>query len=112
MVLADTDLTTGDLFMLAYYLHNPEMDSYTADVWILLEVNDHYWCYPSWISLETAVDFSAGIEVLSGASYYEEVLNFEWPDASGGIECIFYGAAFEPGTFDFIGDLQVIHWSY
>ena len=88
-------------------LHNPEMNSYTADAWILLEVNDHFRCNPSWISLKTAVDFAPGIEVVSSSSYYEEVLNFEWPDTEVGIECMFFVAAFEPGRFDFIGNYRI-----
>ena len=46
-------------------------------------------------------------------SYHEEVLNFNWPEDAGAASGLkFYGAAFEPETFVFIGELQVINWLY
>jgi len=41
------------------------------------------------------------------------VLQFDWPAGVGAADGLeFIGCAFEPGSWDMIGDLQYILWNY
>lgn len=53
------------------------------------------------------------VPVSAGEYYHESVLNFEWPTINGNAPGLyFYGVAMHAGTFDFIGDLQVLECEY
>jgi len=113
LILDDRELKRGDLFHLHFYLHNPDSVSYSADVWVLLDVMGAFWCYPSWVSMNESVDFNPNIEVDSQSSYHEDVLSFDWPEVSGSVTGLqFYGAAFQPDSFEIIGEIQIIEWAY
>ncbi len=107
----DILLQAGDRFQLSLLLHNPESESYRADIWILLDVFGSYWCYPSWVPLTEDVDYQAFVYAAAESSYYEEVLDFTWPDGAGAQSGLrFFGAAFEAGSYEFIGELAIVNW--
>lgn len=113
LILDDTTLFPGDTFHLHYYLHNPDGVEYVADVWILLDVYGVYWCFPEWVNLEDGYDFRPEVNIDPAASYHENVLLFQWPGNCGSSSGLrFLGAAFVPGSFEIIGDLQIINWEY
>ena len=109
----DHDLQAEDTFYLHFYLHNPDNEQYLTDVWILLDIYSEYWFWPSWRSAGDGIDFKEDMVVAPNTSYHEEVLNFAWPVISGSADGLgFWGAAFLPDSYDFIGDLQYIEWEY
>ncbi len=113
LLLDDTQLETGDPFYLHYYLHNPDSAAYDADAWVLLDVFGDIWFYPSWTSMNDGVDYEANITVDPFSSFHEIILYMHWPSGLGAASGLkFYGAAFEAGSFDLIGDFQSIDWGY
>ncbi|MBN1552950.1 DUF4185 domain-containing protein, partial [bacterium] len=113
LFLEDRTLTPGDCFDLHYILINTSDISYSADIWIILDVFGSYWCYPSWIPLNEDIDYKAGIVVVPGKPYHETVLYFFWPNVTGPFSGLyFYAAAFHSNTFNLIGSINSIEWSY
>ena len=111
--MSDTDITAGDVFHLHYLLHNPELTAYQADVWIILEAFGDMFLYPSWVNIKDGIDYSAGVTVDPISSYHYSALLFIWPeDVTGSAMLRFYGAAFESGSYSFIGDIEVIEFQY
>ncbi|MBN1354987.1 hypothetical protein JXA40_01825 [bacterium] len=112
LIMTDTDLQAGDEFHLYFHLHNPESTAYDTDVYLLLGVYGSYWCWPSWDSIFEHLDYQV-FNVPEMQTVTEEVLQFTWPagvGTLGGLE--FIGCAFEPGSWNMIGTLQYIMWSY
>jgi len=110
--LDDRDLVAGDRFHLHLVLHNPEQADFAADAYVLLGVHGDFWSWPSWIPLEDGVDYQA---VFCGAMTAQPMtlLDFSWPAGAGtaaGLE--FYGALFEPSSFNMIGNLAYIEWEF
>ncbi len=113
LLMDNTLLEGGDIFHLHYNLHNPGIDAYMADVWIILDVYENYFLYPSWVNLEDGIDFEEAVTAPAVTSLHKTVLLFQWPyDVGSASNLYFYGAAFHHGTFDFIGDLGTIEWAY
>jgi hypothetical protein len=110
--LDDTQLSSGDNFHLYFFLHNPENTAYDCDAYLLLGVYGMYWCWPSWVEITTDID-SEAYTVPSMGSITEECLQFAWPQDIGSAEGLeFIGCIFEPGSWNMIGDVQYIQWSY
>ncbi|MBN1355165.1 hypothetical protein JXA40_02730 [bacterium] len=81
-VLDDTRLTAGDRFHLHCTVNNPQPD--------LLNVPLEGY------AVET-----------------ETVLDFTWPQVGGSADgLMFYGLCCRASSFDFVGDLQIVPWSY
>jgi len=110
--MADTELQAGEELYLHFYLHNPGPAPYQGDAYVVLEFSGAYWFWPSWIPMSEGIDYRT-IDVPARSSYHEDVLRFVWPPGVGSASGLhFYGALFQPGTFDLIGEIQVITWSY
>ncbi len=110
LAMEDIDLGAGDELYLHMFLYNPDDTEYTADTYILLGLYDNYWCWPSWTDINSGLD-SELRTVPAMTSLHEDILLFEWPSGIGVINPIyFYGALFEPGTWNLIGEVQVIQW--
>ena len=113
LILEDRDLVQGDEFYLHYYLDNSSSDAYTADVWILMDVLGEYYCYPTWVNINSGVDYLENKLVASHGLYHEDILKFEWPAVDGALGGLFfYGASFDAGTFNIIGELRILEWQY
>jgi hypothetical protein len=106
--LADDNLVPGDLFQLDARAGNPSAQVLTADEYIVLDVFGAYYFYPAWTqSLQSRL-----VSVEPGTEMHHTVLSFYWPDNAGSaVGLYFYGALFEPSTFDLI-DLDSIFWSF
>jgi Peptidase family C25/Propeptide_C25 len=112
LIMEDLDLGAGDELYLHMYLHNPEGTPYDCDAYILLGVYGSFWCWPSWTNLSHGVDYEQ-YTVPAITSLHEDILRFTWPGGVGqSTGCAFIGAVFEPGTWEIIGDIQVINWEY
>ncbi|MBN1355722.1 hypothetical protein JXA40_05550 [bacterium] len=112
LMMADLVLEAGDAFYLHMYLHNPDSGSYDCDAYILLGLFGNFWCWPSWIDVYQGID-SVRYTVPAAFSYHEDILRFTWPAGVGASAgCTFIGAAFEPETWNLIGDIQVLNWEY
>jgi subtilisin family serine protease len=112
LIMADTELQAGEELYLHFYLHNPGPAPYQGDAYVVLEFSGAYWFWPSWIPMSEGIDYRT-IDVPARSSYHEDVLRFVWPPGVGSASGLhFYGALFQPGTFDLIGEIQVITWSY
>jgi hypothetical protein len=112
LVMSDKDLATGDEFHLYFYLHNPDTEAYSCDAYVLLGVYGMYWCWPSWASLDQAIDCKR-FDVPASDSVLQEVLQFDWPAGVGQATNLeFIGCAFEPSAWDMIGELNYFTWGY
>lgn len=110
--LNGTDFGAGDTFHLYFELGNPGSEQMVSDVYLLLGVYGYFWCWPSWCDLQSDID-SKQMTVDPGSIVSEDVLNFVWPTETGSASGLyFYGAAFQAGSFDLIGDVQIIEWAY
>jgi len=107
-------ITPGTLFQLEYFIHNAGSEDFMADVYIILDVYGSFWCYPGWTNINDQLDFKSNINVAPGYyRYHETVLRFTWPDNAGSAMGLkFYGAAFDAGSFNLIGDLNMIDWGF
>jgi hypothetical protein len=112
LILDDHNLTAGERFNLHILLHNPGPADYEADAYILLDVYGDYWSWPNWKNISEGLDHTA-VTCPAMSSLPQAVLDFTWPEGAGtASELAFFGALFEPDTFDMIGDLQFIMWGF
>jgi hypothetical protein len=71
-----------------------------------------YYCWPTWSDLIQKLDFKQ-VTVPAESSETESILQFTWPeDIGAGPILHFYGALFAPGTWDLIGDVQIVQFTY
>jgi Arylsulfotransferase (ASST) len=111
LTMDDIDLQEGDLFHL-YFTLGPQDSAMTMDAYVILGVGDMFWCWPSWNTIESGLDYTS-YDIPAGDIQAFDVLNFSWPGVEGSASgLVFYGAAFTEGTFDVIGDYQVIAFGY
>jgi hypothetical protein len=113
LMLDDTMIEDGDLFHLHYNVYNPTDTAYNADIWIILDVYGQLFMYPSWVNIEDNVDYRANVMIDPMTIHHRAALLFIWPSDVGAADGLyFHGAATSAGTFDFIGDVHSIMWSY
>lgn len=113
LTMSDVDLVSGDSFNLDMFIVNFTGSPFTADIYILLNVGTAFWCYPSWCSTESDLDYLEAVEVPHGTNSHESILSFIWPDGVGSASGLyFYGASFHTSTFDLIGTVQAIPWQF
>lgn len=113
MILAmdDRDLWKGDRFYLHFTLGS-ELNAASMDAYVILNAGGYFWCWPSWKPMDAGLD-SENYTIPAGQSLAIDVLDFDWPQVEGSASgLVFYGAAFTEGTFDLIGDVQVIEFGY
>lgn len=112
LTMPDLDLEAGETFMLEMDRCNPDTNVMSCDAYLLLDVYGVYWSWPSWQPLDNGLD-SMHYDMNAASQDHETILNFEWPAGAGSASGLsFYGAMFHPGTWELIGDLQHISWSY
>ncbi|MBN1355162.1 hypothetical protein JXA40_02715 [bacterium] len=113
LVLDDTRLTAGDRFHLHCIITNPQPDPLNVDLFIILDVYGQFWCWPSWQPIETGLDGMMNVPLEGYAVETETVLDFTWPQVGGSADgLMFYGLCCRASSFDFVGDLQIVPWSY
>ena len=69
-----------------------------VDLYVLLQVLDDFWCYPSWQNISQGLDQEA---LTVGAGMDEDrglIPQFSMPAVSSFGPLYFYAAMFEPGT--------------
>jgi hypothetical protein len=111
LMMEDVDLQEGDHFHL-YFSLGPQGSTMTMDAYVILGVGNAFWCWPSWNTIESGLDHNT-YDVPAGEILGVEVLDFYWPAVDGSASGLyFYGAAFDEGTFDVIGEFQVIDFQY
>lgn len=111
LFLDDRHLSEGDAFNL-YFTLWPDSATYVADAYVLMDVYGLYFSWPQWTTLDQGLG-SQLYTVYPGNAVQETVLGFTWPSVDGsGSNLFFYGAVMRQGTYDIIGDLQVIEFSY
>lgn len=112
LYMSDTDLEAGDDFHLFFDLYNPWVESRDWDVYLLLQVGEDYWCWPSWINISDGLDYQR-MTLNTLEIQRIEVLQFQWPSGVGSADGLtFIGAVFEADTWNFVGDVQVVSWRY
>jgi len=113
LFLEDPVLTAGELFSLNYSLNNPSNIPMEADVFILLQIEDVFWSFPTWRPLDQGLDAEVGVHVDPYSGIEEVVLECTWPELSGTEGSFtFIGAACETGTYNFIGDIDYAEGMY
>lgn len=105
----------GDAFILNMIVQNYLSTTLAADTYILLQVFDQYFSYPTWGNIDAGLTFenrsySYGINTLN-------VFTFDWPSGAGTLTegLYFYAALFEPGTLDVatvIGNIPAISFGF
>jgi Peptidase family C25 len=112
LTLEDRDLEEGDEFYLHFDLYNPDPQSFECDVYLLLGVYGHYWCWPEWCDIHEAIDYRR-YRVGAESIHHEDVLQFFWPAGTGTASDLeFIGAVFMPDTWEIVGELQYLLWEY
>ena len=112
LVMNDTHLSTGDRFLLDMRVSNREPDTITGDVYILLDVAGSFFCWPSWRPVAEGLDKRIYV-IAPGTSATGTVLDFIWPPVDGSMTGLhFFGAMFRHDSFDLLGSVSVIEWSY
>jgi len=108
LVMADTDLHTGDLFLLERECGNPLETLLTADEYIILDVFGLYWFWPGWTQNLDKMQ----LDLSSGEHRNDTILTFVWPENTGsGSGLRFWGAILFAQTMDLI-DYDVVEWAY
>ncbi|MBN2053605.1 aryl-sulfate sulfotransferase [bacterium] len=111
LMLEDDHLDYGDRCYLHFTI-GPRLNATEMDVYLLLDVFGEYWCWPEWRPLDEGIDYGT-YSLDAWETVAEDVLDFTWPMVEGtGAGLLFYGAAFARDTFDLLGELQVIEFSY
>ncbi|MBN1550331.1 hypothetical protein JW979_02630 [bacterium] len=112
LVLDDNELEAGDTFHLHMFLYNPDPYPYDGDVYVLLQITDSYWCWPSWCNLNTHLDFTT-YTIPARTIVTDQILQFTWPQNAGsGGPYAFIAAMFSSGTWNLVGDVQIENWTY
>lgn len=112
LTLSDPILSSGDVFDLRFALFNDSMQTATWDAFVVLDVYGHCWFWPSWKDMNAGLDKTSYL-IHGGEKRFETVLQFEWPAGVGSAgDLKFYGAVFTENTWNLIGTLQMIEWSY
>ncbi len=94
----------GDPFELYGYVYNPG-STVQAQRWVLMQIFDMFWAWPSWIELDQGFDFM-DVTIPSGHSR-DQFLAFEWPNVDGEFDGILFWFAHLNnqgqllGTFDY-----------
>jgi hypothetical protein len=108
LMLRDSNLAPLDLFRLKRILGNPLNVPLNVDEYIILDIADNYWFWPSWSNEAGYQSWSLD----SDRCAYETILTFTWPEISGSAPGLrFWGAALEQGTSNLI-DYDLVNWSY
>ncbi|MBN1552823.1 PKD domain-containing protein [bacterium] len=97
----------GDFFDLQIDITNPATAK-SVDLYILLAVYGYYYFYPAWTE---NLAFN-NINLPASDIYNEIIMQFDWPSAGAGSGLFFYAAMFEPGTFDLVGNLDIVEFCY
>ena len=106
--MPDRHLSLGDTFLLDCACANPLAASFVFDEFVILDVYQNYWFWPSW---SQSVDFRPA--TLDPDSFSKTgILTFVWPETDGGAEGLrFWGGMVNPGAQTLI-DYDVVEWSY
>ena len=111
LFLDDRSLSAGDRFKL-YFTLWPDSSTYLTDAYLLLDVYGLYFSWPAWQPLDAGLG-SQSYTVYPGNAVHEAVFDFSWPAVEGSADGLyFYAVAMRKGTYEMIGDLQVIRFSY
>jgi len=87
----------GDVCSLSLTVYNPGT-SQTVDLYILLDVLEEYWCFPSWRNLDSGIDFQR-LTVDAGLSESWTIIpSFTMPAVNPFGPMFFYSVMFEAGT--------------
>ena len=98
----------GDEFILILYLLNNDEYGIPADIYILLDCYGSYWFFPEW-SVELDSEYW---DLPPGGRTAVTILEFVWPEFHGNYaDLLFYAAAFEPGSFDLIGEVDWVQFN-
>lgn len=108
LVMADTQLQTGDTFELIARGGNTSATALNLDQYVLLDIFGVYYFYPTWRS---EMDFTS-LTLNPGEGFETNLLTFVWPSGTGsGSGLIFHGAWFTATTFDLMA-YDLIEWGY
>lgn len=111
LFMDDRALSNGDRFNL-YFTLWPESATQAVDAYILLGIHGLYWSWPQWNTIDQGLS-KKSYTLYPGNQVSETVLDFVWPSVEGvGTGLTLYGMTMKQGTFDPVGNLQVIDFVY
>lgn len=103
--------TGGRLFNPVWTLKNPCTVAKSIDLYIALQVMDWFFFYPSF-----GEDlFGISVNIPAGDVIYEDIIpGFYWPEGVGSLTegLAFWGVMTSPGTFDVVGNVEMIEFCY
>ena len=110
LILPDTELESGDLFLLrALCTGDAGSEDYAAELYVVLDVMGNFWFHPGW----TPAPQYQIITLQPGQSKMVFLLEFTWPDTSTAPgTAAFWGALLEPGTSLLIGTFDHKGFTY
>ncbi|MBN2055660.1 S8 family serine peptidase [bacterium] len=99
----------GDQFTMTVSMCNGGNNSFTAEVYVILDVFGSYWFWPSWsIDMDFAVWSIPACDCLTAT-----ILDFIWPPGGGAADDIaIWVAMLEPGTYHLIGEYGYCPFDY
>ncbi|MBN1551543.1 hypothetical protein JW979_08740, partial [bacterium] len=99
LVISDTMFNAGDNFYLARYCANYRDETVLVDEYIILDVFNNYWFWPSW--MDTPDFYTWGMypdQVIMAV-----ILDFPWPSGTGACNHLFiWGGIVASGTTDLL----------
>jgi C1A family cysteine protease len=102
---------SGDTFYLDATITNPGAILVNTPLFIILDVADHYWFWPSWGELPE-IDFQKR-NIPAGTLLIHVIPEIQWPDMdAAGVSASFWAAMLEPDFSDILGTMDRVEWGF
>jgi len=106
-----TCFTGGRIFHPTWTMTNTCGESISVDLYIVLQVFDQFFFYPSFTTEMQGILVTIPDEEV----IYEDILSpFNWPEGVGSLEqgLAFIGVMTDPGTYDLRGEVEMMEFCY
>jgi hypothetical protein len=104
--------TQGSPCSLTAILCNPGPELTQYPVFVLLEVYGKYWCAPSFISIDTSIDYYT-LNIAPGRMEIGVIPEFIWPDVEGAASGLhFYAAITNPQISELVSNIAEWEFGY
>ncbi len=101
--------TGGDQFLLTTEIINPVDELRVVQEWIILDVGQLYFFFPSW---NTLPDYEL-LLLHENEQLEQTILDFIWPEGAGSMHGIlFWAALLDPENFELISNIDWTEFSY
>jgi len=109
--LNKTTYTIDDTMLGFYYIINPMYSTLEVDVYLALWTGNELLYYPTLTNVPSPFEVNMCIESLS-TKRSKQLFEYTFDDRFPIPRCRWYIGITEPGTFNFIGDINFVDWEY